>query len=73
MCAVDFSFAGGRLESYFQQRLRQLSSVVEQQFCKLRVVGSIPTAGSTSFEPPFGFPKQAELTAGKIFCGIKPP
>lgn len=27
--------------------LRRLSSVVEQQFCKLRVVGSIPTAGSS--------------------------
>ncbi|CAB4242855.1 protein of unknown function [Methylacidimicrobium sp. AP8] len=28
---------------------RRLSSAAERQFCKLRVVGSIPTAGSQSF------------------------
>lgn|GEM_PF-3800828 len=29
--------------------IRHLSSVVEQQFCKLWVVGSIPTGGSKHF------------------------
>ena len=44
----------------------RLSSVAEQQFCKLRVVGSIPTAGYFCFAAPRGCSLNAASLLGHI-------
>ena len=46
----------------------QLSSVAEQQFCKLRVVGSTPTAGSIFL--PDGQKNNEAVRLRFIFCGL---
>ncbi len=45
----------------------QLSSAVEQRFCKPSVVGSIPTAGSTSFAP-----KRLTCNGGALTLSLHP-
>ena len=45
---------------------RQFSSVVEQRFCKPSVVGSNPTAGSTSL--PRGFQNVRHGNLSRSFC-----